>query len=246
MDYIYARVSSQEQDTRNQVAELKTQFPYAHVVEETKSTRKVRPKLVEVLELLEKGDRLIVWKLDRLSRNMMELQQICNNLDDRGINLIATTQNVDISNPMGKMFIALLGMMAEMERENISERTLLGMKRTKAEFEIQAEKCRAEGKKVEVWVLRKGKRTKITEWRKPTTHKKGGRTHIPRSPKCLARIAELSMLGLTWKRIAEKLAYENPAWKMHPNTVMKTRGRMFSRELIDRKSFKPKVLKEDR
>lgn len=228
MDYIYARVSSQEQDTENQVAELKKQFPYAHVVEETKSTFKVRPKLVEVLELLEKGDTLVVWKLDRLSRNMMELQQICNDLDARGINLISTTQNVDISNPMGKMFIALLGMMAEMERENISERTLLGMKRSKAEWVIKAAMAKEKGKT-------------IKPWRKPTKHSKGGRTHVPRSPKCLARISELKLLGLTWKRIAEKLAYENPDWKMHPGTVHNICARMFSKNLLDRKSFKRTV-----
>ena len=241
MDYIYTRVSSKEQTTSNQLADLKVSFPYAHVVDETKSTYKVRPKLVELLELLEKGDQLIVWKLDRLSRNMMELQEICNDLNKRGINLISTTQNVDISNPMGKMFIALLGMMAEMERENISERTLLGIKRSKADFEIQAEKCRAEGRKVLVSVLRKGKKIKITEWRKKSKHKKGGRTHTQWSPKCLSRLSELKLLGLNWDRIAEKLAYENPDWKMHPTTVNRTYNRMFSRELSDRKSFKPKV-----
>jgi hypothetical protein len=51
-------------------------------------------------------------------------------------------------------------------------------------------------------------------------------------------------MGLNWDRIAEKLAYENPDWKMHPHTVQRLCTRMFSRNLLDRKSFKPKVKPE--
>jgi len=227
-DYIYARVSSQEQDTENQIAELKALYPDAIVVEETKSSLKVRPKLVNLLEMMTKGDRLIVWKLDRISRGMVEMQQICQDLDDRGITLISTTQNIDMSTTMGKMFIAILGMIAEMERENISERTLLGLKRSKAEYEIKAKKAKDAGKKIKAW-------------RKDSTHKKGGRTPTPWSPKCLSRLSELKLLGHSWETIAEKLAYENAAWKMSGRTVNRTYNRMYSRKLTDRKSFLPKV-----
>lgn len=218
MDYIYARVSTEEQDTQNQVVELKEKYPYAQVIEETKSSRKVRPKLVELLEVLEKDDRLIVWKLDRISRSMFELQKICHDLDKRGIILISTTQNVDISSPMGKMFIAVLGMIAEMERENISERTKIGQKQKRAYAE-------AIGR----------------PWKKPKTHSKGGPRPVPRSPKMLARLSELKQQGLSWERIAEKLAYENERWKVCPSTANKIYARMYSKRLTDKRSFDPKV-----
>ena len=216
MDYIYARVSTEEQDTQNQVAELRSKYPYARITEETKSSRKIRPKLVELLEVLEKGDRLIVWKLDRISRSMLELQEICNDLHTRGITLISTTQNVDMSTPMGKMFIAVLGMIAEMERENISERTKLGIKRKKAV-------AKATGQL----------------WKRPSKHRKGGRVAAYRSPHMAARLAELKAMGYSWERITEKLAYENIEWKVSPTTATRIYAKMNARRLNRKTSKKP-------
>ena len=207
MVYIYARVSTADQDTLNQTNELLKIYPGAHVVEETQSSRKIRPKLQELLEALEKGDTLIVWKFDRISRSMLELQKICQDINDRGVNLISTTENIDITTPMGKMFIAVLGMVAEMERENISERTKLGIKTKKALAEAKG------------LVYRKG-----------TTHSKGGARPVPRSPKMIEMLMKLKEKGLTWERIAEKLAFANPDWKIGKSTVR----RLFNREYAKR------------
>jgi len=206
LDYIYARVSTEGQDTDNQVSELKKKYPLAQVIEEVKSTKKVRPKLRDLLDIAEAGDRLIVWKLDRLSRSMMELQMMCADLDKRGVILISTTQDIDISKPMGKMFIAVLGWMAEMERDNISERTKLGMKNKRAIAE-------AEGK----------------PWKKRKFYKYNSKGPPPvhRSKAMLTRLRELRGLKLTWDRVVEKLAYENIEWKIGTTTARTIYGRMY-------------------
>ena len=205
MDYIYARVSTEDQDTENQVAELRAKYKFAQVIEETKSTRKVRPKLRDLLDIAEAGDRLIVWKMDRLSRSMIELQTMCAELDRRGIILISFTEAIDISTPLGKMFVAVLGMVAEMERTNISERTKLGIKNKKAI-------ALAEGR-----VYRKHKSTKGKKGLRPPDH---------RPERMLHRLVELRELGLPWGRIAEKLAYENPEWKINASTAARIHMRI--------------------
>ncbi|MCA3086294.1 MAG: recombinase family protein [Rhodocyclaceae bacterium] len=63
--FIYSRVSTDQQDTQNQALDLVRRFPEAVLVEEIASGAKVRPKLSELLKSLQTGDTLIVYALDR-------------------------------------------------------------------------------------------------------------------------------------------------------------------------------------
>lgn len=209
MQYVYVRVSTKDQNTISQKVELSKQYPNAKIIEETASTRKERPRLQALIDHLIEGDTLIVWKLDRISRSMIELQKICSDLHERGITLISTTQNVDMSTPMGKMFVAVLGMVAEMERENISERTKIGIAARKERFKYSDE-----------------------PWRKTTTHSKGGRTCRQHSDQMLKRLCELKEVGLSWRRVVEKLAYENPKWKIGSTTAARIHGRILAKKLL--------------
>jgi DNA invertase Pin-like site-specific DNA recombinase len=138
---------------------------------------------------------------------MIELQNMCADLAKRGVILISTTQDIDISKPMGKMFIAVLGWMAEMERDNISERTKLGMVNKKA----IAEEAGKPWKK-----------------RKFFKYNSKGPPPVHRSKAMLARLRELRDLKFTWDRIVEKLAYENIEWKISATTARNIYGRMYA------------------
>jgi DNA invertase Pin-like site-specific DNA recombinase len=84
-----------------------------------------RPGLAALLDYVREGDTVVVWKLDRLGRNMIHILQTVQDLTDRGITLVSVTDGIDSSTPAGRMMIGVLGSLAEYERELIKERTAL-------------------------------------------------------------------------------------------------------------------------
>ena len=76
-------------------------------------------------------DVVIVWKLDRLGRSLQHLIRMVNYFQQWGIDFICTTQNIDTTNSSGKLLFHIMGALAEFERELISERTKLGLKKAK-------------------------------------------------------------------------------------------------------------------
>ncbi|KUI48411.1 hypothetical protein AU198_20790 [Mycobacterium sp. GA-1199] len=84
-----------------------------------------RPGLAALLDYVREGDTVVVWKLDRLGRNMMHILSTLKGLTDRGVTLVSVTDGIDSSTPAGRMMIGVLGSLAEYERELIKERTAL-------------------------------------------------------------------------------------------------------------------------
>lgn len=87
--------------------------------------RDERPGLAELLAWVRDGDTVVVWKLDRLGRNMLHILQTVKELTARGVTLVSVTDGIDSSTPAGRMMIGVLGSLAEYERELIKERTAL-------------------------------------------------------------------------------------------------------------------------
>lgn len=71
---------------------------------------------------------IIVWKLSRLSRSMTDLTNTISFLEKHNVNLICINPGIDISSSMGKIFVYMTGIFAEMERDNIIETCKMGMK----------------------------------------------------------------------------------------------------------------------
>jgi DNA invertase Pin-like site-specific DNA recombinase len=84
-----------------------------------------RPGLAALLDYVREGDTVVVWKLDRLGRNTLNILETVKALTDRGVTLISTTDGIDSSTAAGRMMIGVLGSLAEYERELIKERTAL-------------------------------------------------------------------------------------------------------------------------
>ena len=84
-----------------------------------------RPGLAALMEYVREGDTVVVWKLDRLGRNMLHILQTVKELTDRGATLVSVTDGIDSSTPAGRMMIGVLGSLAEYERELTKERTAL-------------------------------------------------------------------------------------------------------------------------
>jgi DNA invertase Pin-like site-specific DNA recombinase len=89
-----------------------------------------RPELVSCLKALRHGDTLVVWKLDRLGRDLRHLVNIVHDLTERGIGLkVLTGQGaaIDTTTASGKLVFGIFAALAEFERELIFERTLAGL-----------------------------------------------------------------------------------------------------------------------
>jgi DNA invertase Pin-like site-specific DNA recombinase len=67
----------------------------------------------------------VVWKLDRLGRNMLHILQTVKELSHRGVTLVSVTDGIDSATPAGRMMVGVLGSLAEYERELTKERTAL-------------------------------------------------------------------------------------------------------------------------
>lgn len=87
------------------------------------------------LKALREGDTLIVWKLDRLGRNLKHLINIVQDLTERKIGfkvLAGQGVNIDTSSPNGKLIFSIFAALAEFERELIRERTMAGLASARA------------------------------------------------------------------------------------------------------------------
>ncbi len=94
-----------------------------------------RPQLTACLKALRAGDTLLVWKLDRLGRNLRHLVNIVHDLTQRGIGLkVLTGQGaaIDTTTASGKLIFGFFAALAEYERELISERTIAGLAAARA------------------------------------------------------------------------------------------------------------------
>ncbi|MGD7003836.1 recombinase family protein [Corynebacterium halotolerans] len=107
-----------------------------HLYEDRASGKKEdRPQLESCLKALRPGDTLLVWKLDRLGRNLRHLVNIVHDLNARGIGLkVLTGQGaaVDTTTAQGKLVFGIFAALAEFERELISERTKAGLESARA------------------------------------------------------------------------------------------------------------------
>ena len=94
-----------------------------------------RPQLTACLKALRPGDTLMVWKLDRLGRDLRHLVNIVHDLTERGIGLkVLTGQGaaIDTTTASGKLVFGIFAALAEYERELISERTVAGLAAARA------------------------------------------------------------------------------------------------------------------
>lgn len=124
----YARVSTADQRLDLQLDALeKTGCEKVYSEKTTGATMKGRSELENCLKALRAGDVLVVWKLDRLGRNLAEIATLMAKLEKQGIALSSLTDNIDTAGPMGRAFAHLALVFAELERDRIRERTKAGL-----------------------------------------------------------------------------------------------------------------------
>ena len=132
----YARVSTNEQDTTAQSSALKTAGCERIFREKATGGRWNRPELQRLLDHLRKGDVLVVWKLDRLSRSLRDVLTIMERIQEAKAGFRSLTEAIDTTTPAGRMMMQMIGSFAEFERAMLRERTRAGLESARHEGRI--------------------------------------------------------------------------------------------------------------
>lgn len=136
----YGRVSTADQTTENQRQELEAM---GHTIQAQrwfsdtisgKVQASERPEFRKMMERMETGDMLVVSKLDRLGRDMIDVVQTIRSLTTAGVKVkVMALGDMDLTSTAGKAVLGILASVAEMERDLLVERTQAGLARAKAE-----------------------------------------------------------------------------------------------------------------
>jgi DNA invertase Pin-like site-specific DNA recombinase len=132
MKYGYARVSTDDQNPAMQLAALKKAGCKTVFRDEITGAILKRPALTRCLKTLQHGDTLIVWKLDRLGRSLRDLIHLLDGFKAQGIKFRSLTEAIDTETPTGRAMWQMIGVLAELERSLIGERTRAGAKAAKS------------------------------------------------------------------------------------------------------------------
>jgi DNA invertase Pin-like site-specific DNA recombinase len=122
----YCRVSTNDQNPALQLVALKRAGCKRIFTDKVSGATTKRGELTKCLTSLKAGDVLIVWKLDRLGRSLRDLISMLDDLKGRGVAFRSLTESIDTSTPTGRAMWQMIGILAELERSLISERTKAG------------------------------------------------------------------------------------------------------------------------
>lgn len=134
---LYARVSTDKQDTDNQmirlreIAQNRGYEVFDEYVDIASGRNAHRPNLDRMMKDAKshRFDKILAVRLDRIARSVINLNNLMIDLDEWKVKIEFIDQPIDTSTPAGKMILTILGAMAEFERELIVERTNDGLKR---------------------------------------------------------------------------------------------------------------------
>src|ERR1700757_608749 len=99
----YTRVSTVAQTLDQQNAALEAAGVTKTFSDIMSGARDDRPVLAALIEYVREGDSVVVWKLDRLGRNLQHILATVKALTDRGVTLVSTSDGIDSSTPAGRM-----------------------------------------------------------------------------------------------------------------------------------------------
>jgi DNA invertase Pin-like site-specific DNA recombinase len=136
---LYARVSSEQQDTDLQIREL-TEFAankgwevYRIYEEKITGTTANRPQLKQMMADMKSGkfSIVLVWKLDRFARSLKDLLNLLEALKEHEVDFVSVKDLIDLTTPTGRLMAHLIGAFAEFEASIIRERVRAGLAHAK-------------------------------------------------------------------------------------------------------------------
>lgn len=127
----YTRISTAGQDAQLQLdalvgAGVQKRDVFSDVNSGSKMAKQ-RPGMKKLLNYAEEGDTVVVWRIDRLGRSLLDVLATVNFLRDRGVKVRSVSDNIDPETSSGRMMLGMLATLAEYERELITERVNAGI-----------------------------------------------------------------------------------------------------------------------
>lgn len=134
----YARVSTREQNSEAQEAELRAAGAQRVFVDRGESSRvKDRPQWVACLDYLRPGDTLLVRRLDRIAGSERMAIETINELHDRGVNIKSLTEpDIDTTTPMGRALFGIVAVFAQLRVDTIRQNTMRGLEHARAQGRV--------------------------------------------------------------------------------------------------------------
>ena len=128
----YARVSSSDQKLDSQFDALQQAGCHKVFSDRISGIKADRPGWEQLMAYVRPGDSVIATELSRMSRSLMHLLEVVQTFEQQGIELISLRENIDTSTATGRGFLAMMGVISQMERELKAERTAAGRAAAKA------------------------------------------------------------------------------------------------------------------
>ena len=124
----YVRVSTVEQNEARQLETMK-KYNVEKIFTEKVSGKNMadRKELKDMLEFVRDGDTVVIHDFSRLARSTKDLLEIVELLEDKGVKLISSKENIDTHTANGKLMLTMIGAIAEFERANLLERQKEGI-----------------------------------------------------------------------------------------------------------------------
>ena len=132
MIYAYARVSTTEQRLDRQIDAL-TKYGVDEIYQEKMTgTKKNRPELDKLLNVLQPGDTVVVESLSRLGRSVKNLSELMEKFNTEDIRLVSLKETIDTKSSTGRLLFTILSSLAQFERDVLAERTREGLNAARA------------------------------------------------------------------------------------------------------------------
>lgn len=123
----YARVSTLEQNLDMQIEALNRAGCKPIHIEKVSAARPRRPVFEWALESLRPGDTFVVWRLDRLGRDVRQIHRTLDEIKAVGARVHSLTENLDTDSPYGAFALTLTAALAHLERDQVRVRTRAGV-----------------------------------------------------------------------------------------------------------------------
>mgnify|MGYP002653821435 CR=1 FL=1 len=132
----YTRVSTASQDAQLQLDALvdsgvQKRDVFADVTSGSRTAIE-RPGMKRLLDYAEDGDTVVVWRIDRLGRSLLDVLNTVNLLRERDVKIKSVSDGIDPETSSGRLMLGMLGTLAEYERELITERVNAGIAAAKS------------------------------------------------------------------------------------------------------------------
>jgi DNA invertase Pin-like site-specific DNA recombinase len=128
----YARVSSRDQNLDSQIDMLQAAGCERIFQEKVSGVREHRPEWDKLLEYVRSGDCIVVTELSRMTRSLMHLLKLTQELETKQVSIASLREHIDTSTATGRAFISIIGAINQMERELKAERAASGRAAAKA------------------------------------------------------------------------------------------------------------------